>query len=243
MYGYRRSLLPITRLYSPEHIIDSLTDIHRADEGTRGLLLKNGRLAVKPVWVGPHLKPTRANVLNPAELRAVVGDRTIYPRSIVFEKSRLEKLLPQLEERLAAFQNPDDYYDVPIDSMMDILNLIPSGPHPSATWSDERVRQILLAMKTKPIEIQSGRINVRRGRRNSTDGFDADRKKAEEGRSAHGYAEGTQVNEAKALYPKQPILLLRKQKGERVKFWGGHPLYVPTLIIPEIGFVFVFVSD
>jgi hypothetical protein len=243
MYGYRRALLPITRLYSPEHIIESLTDIHQADEGTRGLLLKNGRLAVKPVWVGPHLKATRANVLNPAELRAVVGDRTIYPRSIVYEKARLEKLLPQLEEGLAAFQDPDAYYEVPIDSIMAILSLIPSGPHASATWSDERVHQILMAMMTKPIEIQKGRINVRRGRRNSTDGFDADRKKAEEGRSAHGYAEGTQVNEAKLNYPKQPILLLRKQRGEKSKGWGGHPLYAPTLILPDMGFVFVFISD
>jgi hypothetical protein len=40
------------------------------------------------------------------------------------------------------------------------LNLIPSAPHPSATWSDERVRQILLAMKTKPIEIQTGTENA-----------------------------------------------------------------------------------
>jgi Z1 domain len=242
MFGYREALLPITRLYSPEHIIESLTDIHHADEGTRQLLLKNGKLAVKPVWVGPDLKPTRANVLNPAELRAVVGDRTIFPRKIVHDKANLERLMPPLEKRLSEFREPDEYYDIPIDSMLEILRLIPSDPHPSATWSDERVGQILMAMKSRPIEIHDGKINVRRGRGKSEDGFDADRRKAEEGLRSHGYAEGTQISDAKSKFPKQPILLLRKQKGDRSKGWLGHPLYAPTLIVPEIGFVFVFVN-
>ena len=38
MFGYRKHLLNITRLYSPSHIVGSLKDIYLSDEGTRRLL-------------------------------------------------------------------------------------------------------------------------------------------------------------------------------------------------------------
>ncbi|MFC4312995.1 Z1 domain-containing protein [Steroidobacter flavus] len=237
MFGYRKALLPITRLYSPEHIVSALKDIHSSDEGTRQLLEREGTLDVKPVWVGPKLRPTRANVLNPADLRAVVSGVTIWPPNLIHAPAKVKPLLRKLEARLAPFIDPDVYYEIPIDEMARILELMPSERVPHRTWGDERIQQLLEAMKALPVAITSGIINVRRGRRGE-EGYDV----SQVAQERSGFAHGTAMTKLKARYPGRPILLLRKQAGRTEKHWKGQAFYAPTLIVPQTRYAFVFVD-
>jgi hypothetical protein len=238
MFGYRKPLLSITRLYSPEHIVGALKDVYSSDEGTRRLLEKDGKLEVKPVWVGPMLRPTRANVLNPADLRAVVGGVTIWPTQLIHSPAKIKPLLAELERVLARYDDRDRYYEVPIDELANILSFMPSERAPARTWDDERIQELLRAINTPPVDIHSGIVNVRRGRRED-EGF----KVAREKQHTSGFAEGTQINEAKARYPNKPILLLRKQAGRTDEGWRGQPFYAPTLIVPQTRYAFMFVDS
>lgn len=238
MFGYRKALLPITRLYSPEHIVCALRDIHISDEGTRQLLEREGRLNVKPVWVGPKLLPTRANVLNPADLRAVVGGVTIWPSKLVHAPAKVKPLLRKLEARLMPYDDPSKYYEIPIDEMARILKLMPSERAPNRTWEDERIQQVLEAMKTLPVPITTGLINVRRGLRGGEEGYDTSRFTQEKS----GFAFGTEMKRLKTEHSNRPILLLRKQAGRITEGWKGHPFYAPTLFIPQTRYAFMFVD-
>lgn len=237
MFGYRKALLPLTRLFSPSNIVDALRDIHVSDEGTRELLGSDGKLKVKPVWVGPQLRPTRANVLNPADLSTVISGKTIWPTEIIHSPSKLKPLLHELEPRLRPFQDADRYYDVPIEELASILKLIPSQTVAGRSWDDERVQQLLKAMASTQVGIKCATLNVRRGRR-SDEGYRVDYRTQQRS----GFAEGTQINEAKAIYGDRPVLLLRKQAGREAEHWKNHAFYAPTLIIPRTKFAYVFVA-
>ncbi|MEL7538877.1 MAG: Z1 domain-containing protein [Pseudomonadota bacterium] len=238
MFGYRKHLLPITRVFSAEHILGALKDIYESDEGTRNVIEADGALAAKPVWVGPRLRPTRANVLNPADIDAVVGGRAIWPPELIVSPSKIAAKFAKLESRLAAFTDRDDYYEISIDEMREILKLMPSNRVVTRTWDDERIQQMLEIVEGNPFNLKSGFVNVRRGRGANTSGFDVDY----ETQQISGFAEGTQINEAKRRFGGSPVLLLRKQKGDKEKHWKGHPFYAPTLILPGSRFVFLFQS-
>lgn len=236
MFGYRKSLLSITRVFSAEHILGALRDIYQSDEGTRNAIEADGALSVKPVWVGPKLRPTRANVLNPADIEAVVGGRTIWPPELLTSPRKIRDNFVRLEERLANFDDPARYYEVGIEEMRELLALMPSNKVVARSWDDERVQQILTAIQHPPIAVFSGYVNVRRGRGGDTGGFNV----AYETQQLSGFAEGTQINEAKTRFRGHPVLLLRKQAGRKERGWKGHPFYAPTLIVPQSPFAFLF---
>lgn len=235
MFGYRRSLLPITRLFSPPNVLSALRDIHDSDTGTREAIVKQGIMSLKPVWVGQALKPTRAGVYNPAEVRAFPPGKALFPRDIVHDE-RVLKTYAKLEALLRDFPNEDRYYEIPIDTLIKILELIPSDPVTDADWEDCRVRQVLQNMKVKPIDKTRGILNVRLGP-NGT-GFSISKRDNQES----GFAAGQEIGKMRDDYPDQPVLLLRKQGGQKEGGWKGLPFYAPTLILPKGRFAFLYVA-
>ena len=239
MFGYRKQLLPITRVFSAQNILGALQDIYQSDEGTRNVIEADGALTVKPVWVGPRLRPTRANVLNPADIEAVVGGRAIWPSELIVSPTKIREPLQLLEDLLSPFADPKNYYEVDINFLQEILHLMPSQSVPARPWADDRVQQILEAVQRPPISVKKGYINVRRGRGKSNEGFSVDYEKQQ----ISGFAEGTQIREARRLFQGFPILLLRKQRGAKEQNWKGHPFYAPTFIIPQSKFAFLFQAN
>jgi hypothetical protein len=236
MFGYRRHLLPITRLFSPPNVLSALRDIHESDTGTRDVILKEGVMALKPVWVGKALKPTRAGVYNPAEIRAYAPGKALYPKDIVNDK-RIKPLFERLNPMLAKFTGDDEYHSVSIELLIEILKLTPSDRVPDAVWDDERIRQVLRNMEAKPIEKSTGRLNVRRGK--NAGGFEITKREDQES----GFAAGQQIIEARNRHSEEPILLLRLQAGSKEKGWSGFPFYAPTLILPKGKFAFLYVAS
>jgi hypothetical protein len=234
MFGYRRSLLPITRLFSPPNVLAALKDIHDSDSGTREAILEEGVMSLKPVWVGQTLKPTRAGVYNPAEIRAFAPGKTLFPRDIVYD-DRVLKPYKKLEALLRDFPKEDEYYEVPIDTLIEILKLTPSDPVRDADWEDGRVQQVLKNMKVAPIEMETGILSVRRGR--NGEGFAITKRENQ----ASGFAAGQEIISVRDSYPNQPIVLLRKQAGAKPS-WAGNPFYAPTLILPKGKFAFLYVA-
>src|SRR4028119_918862 len=169
MFGYRQELLDVTRLFLPEHILDDFRAIHESDEGMRQVIDEDtGKIKLTPVWVGRKLRPTRANVLNPAAIGAFTPGSSIYPRDPLWKASEVKKHTEALDKLLSKFQGEDEYHPVDIDSLIEIISEMPSRSCSGYVWEDERVKQALQAMKAEGIH--KGILNVRRGKK--SDGLD-----------------------------------------------------------------------
>ncbi len=235
MFGYRHGLLSVTRLFSAQHLLSAFRAIHDADEGTRHVVDdRTGTLQVKPVWVGPALRPTRANVLNPADVGAIVGGRQIWPPHLRTRKLEIEHKIHELDRMLSPYADQDEYYEVPIEDLVEVLRRIPSDPDPSYSWENERVLQVLSAVRSPPVGIKVGRLNVRRGPEGS--GFRATR----EGSQTSGFIGGQQQQEVRQRFPREPTLILRRQQGQKEDGWDNYPFWAPTLILPQVPFAFMF---
>jgi hypothetical protein len=103
-------------------------------------------------------------------------------------------------------------------------------------WRDDRI-QSLLNIYQRFFGIDSGCIHVSRGQVASTSGYDI------ASPPTSGFISGQQWNEVQGRFPDRPVPVLRKQKGEKEKGWGGHPFFAPTLIVPTTGHAFLFVRD
>jgi hypothetical protein len=239
MFGYRRHLLPITRLYSPDHVLEALKDIHDSDEGTRRVIETPTGADFKPVWVGKNLKPTRAGVFNPADIRALAPGKALFPRAIRYRAAEIKSAHAALERLLKPYADPDQYYSVGVDFLIEVLSHVSSDSDPSHDWDDKRVRLVLESLQQDPIAIEKGILNVARGpRKGNGEGFRVKRKPNQ----PSGFAEGSQQAAASDTYQAYPLLLLRRQEGAGSDGWDDQPFWAPTLVLPRTKFAFLFVT-
>ncbi len=241
MYGYRPELLDVTRLFVPQHIYEDFCAIHEADEGMRQAIGDDpSKIKIKPVWVGRKLKPTRSNVLNPAEIEAFTPGSAIFPRDPLWKASEVKKHTDSLNELLAAYNDDEEYRQVDIDFLIQVLEHMPSEPCAGASWEDKQVKEALRAMKAE--NIHEGMLNVRRGK--NGEGLDLANRLRPWGRSPLGkssnFAYSKWITKPKREYPDVPMLVVMYEKGEKAKDWDEQPLYLPTLIFPKNKFVFMF---
>ncbi|WNZ62426.1 Z1 domain-containing protein [Myxococcus sp. MxC21-1] len=235
MFGYRSQLRDVTRLFTAPHILDAFRQIYEADEATRTAIGDDPtNLRIKPVWVGTSLRPTRSNVLNPAEIGAISPGRAIFPADPKWKKSEVKKHTDQLDKLLDGFTGDEEYHEVDIDFLVEVLREMPSNPYPGYTWEDRRVQQVLEAMKREAIGIEKGRLNVRRGK----DGKGLELTRKEE-LPWKGFASSQWVNTSKTDYSEQPTLIVMKQRGEG-NGWDGQSVYLPTLVLPGGQYAFMF---
>jgi len=236
MFGYRKELLDVTRLFLPEHILEDFRAIHESDEGMRQVIDEDtGKIKLTPVWVGRKLRPTRANVLNPAAIGAFTPGSSIYPPDPLWKASEVKKHTDALDKLLSTFKGDDEYHEVDIDDLIKIISEMPSRSCSGYVWEDERVKQALQAMKAEGIH--KGILNVRRGKRGS-DGLELKNQPTRPWR--RGFAQSQWLSKPRKKYTDVPVLVVMYEKGEKQDSWDNQPLYLPTLILPKNKFVFMF---
>jgi hypothetical protein len=241
MFGYRQELKDVTRLFLPKHILEDFRAIHEADEGMRQAIGDDlSNIQLKPVWVGRKLKPTRSNVLNPAEIDAFTPGSAIFPRDPLWKASEVSKHTEALNKLLTEYKGDDEYYEVDIDFLIQILEHMPSGRCPGYSWEDKRVKEALRAMKAEGIE--KGMLNVRRGKEGK--GLElSNRLRPWQG---SGFAQSEWISKPRRKYSKVPTLVVMYEKGDKKGKaegkggWDEQALYLPTLIVPNKKFVFMF---
>ncbi|MEH1949019.1 MAG: Z1 domain-containing protein [Nostoc sp.] len=239
MFGYRQELLDVTRLFLPQHILEDFRAIHEADEGMRQAIGDDpNNIQITPVWVGPTLKATRSNVLNLAAINAFIPGSHIFPRDPLWKASEIRKDVEELDKLLASYESigeKGEYHEVEIDFLIKIISCIRSRYWPGYPWQEDRVKDLLIQMKTQ--DISTGRFNVVRGK--TGQGLELTRQEPS-GWGGFGFINARVLNKPKTEYPNVPTLLLMYEKGENKKGWDNQPLYLPTLILPKNKFVFMF---
>ncbi|MBE9004537.1 Z1 domain-containing protein [Fortiea sp. LEGE XX443] len=237
MYGYRPQLKDVTRLFLPEHILKSFRSIHEADEAMRQAIGDDiHNIQLQPVWIGGNLKPTRSNVLDPSVIDVLVPGSLVFPQNPAYKKEEIEQNFGEIEKLLINYQDNDLYDEVDIDFIIKILGYTKSYYVPSEKWEDKRIIKGLTDMKSKGMT--KGRLNVRRGERNHNQGLDMARK--EPFQWMFGFGSGRWSIKAQQEYTDIPTLIICYQKGDKNKGWGGHPIYLPMLVLPKQKFVLMF---
>ncbi len=236
MFGYRKDLQDVTRLFIPKHIFEAFQQIHEADDATREAIGDVSRdMKIIPVWVGDGLKPTRSGVLNPADINVFSPGRQIYPYKPVFKRSDgISAETEKLEFLLRNYNDEEKYYEVPIGFLIELLSHTRSKHTKGGeTWEDGRVLKALRSMAGESVNVKKGRLNVRT---NKGQGLEYVNKKPDNSR---GYADSRWVEKAR-MYPEQPTLVLMRQKGRKEENWDNCPLYIPTLVMPKSKFIVMY---
>jgi Z1 domain len=237
MFGYRQKLKDVTRLFLPKHILEDFRSIHEADEGMRQSIGEDpSSMNIKAVWVGKTLQPTRSNVLNPAAIDAFIPGSAIFPRDPLWKLSDIKQHTEDLKNLLSEYNDDNECYSVNIDMLMEIIQHMPSKYCTEYKWNDSRILEVMKAMKE--VGIEKGILNIRRGKNGS--GLEL-KNRIERPWRGSGFANSKWISDPKGKYPNLPILIVMYQKGEKVNGWDC-PLYLPTLILPESRFVFMFNS-
>lgn len=237
MYGYRPKLKDVTRLFLPENILDTFRTIHEADEAMRQAIGDDiNNIKLQPVWIGGNLKPTRSNVLDPSVIGVLAPGSLIFPQNPAYKKEEIKDNFQKIEHLLINHQDDEEYAPVDIDFIIEIISHTKSYYVPSEKWEVKRILKGLTDMKSKGME--TGRLNVRRGKKNNKEGLDMPRKAPFQW--MFGFGSGEWSKKAKEKYPDVPTLIICYQKGEKNNGWDEHPIYLPMLVLPKQKFVLMF---
>ncbi|MFN7415045.1 MAG: Z1 domain-containing protein [Dolichospermum sp.] len=240
MYGYRPHLKDVTRLFLAEHIFESFRSIHESDEAMRQAIGDDiHNIKIQPVWIGGTIKPTRSNVLDPSTINVLKPGKLIFAQSPAYKQEDIKDNFPKIETLLINYQDDEEYYEVDIDFMINIISHTKSYYIPSEEWEDKRIIKALTDIKSKGLT--HGRLNVRRSRKNKKQGLGLHRK--EPFQWMYGFGNGDWSNYAKKRYPDVPTLIICYQKCEKINGWDDHPIYLPMLVLPKQKFVFMFNYD
>src|SRR5262249_44363686 len=74
MYGYRRELMPFTRVYLPAHLGALFRQIHESEEELRVLLTDMEAVARIPILTPARARPTRPGAIETGALRVYGSD-------------------------------------------------------------------------------------------------------------------------------------------------------------------------
>ena len=253
MYGYRPNLKDVTRLFLPGEILEDFKSIHETDENMRQAIGDDPKnIKSKLIWVGEKLKPTRSQVLNLAYIDCFEPGKAVLPSYPLWKSNDVRNNTAILDKILSPYNNDNEYYEVTIDFLIEVLRYIPSKPCPGKKWEDKRIEEALKNLKSaaqktlKENDIAKGILNVRRGKKG--DGLDLSNQQQKDNQQKNkpwvgAFAQSAWISEPKKKYPKLPILVIMYQKGDKKNYWDDQPFYLPTLIFPQNEFVLMFNSS
>lgn len=214
MFGYRRSLMPFTRVFLPESLAFRFHGIHDAERRLRKLLSTADARSPVPVQTVLGLRATRPNVLDSGSLSGYEPGQQVYPLAPALDSvalARNSKVEAALKKAFGGSLQQGQFIDIPIDALVRLMALVPYSEEDAGNWDPETLGKILLANGSQYED--RGSLFYRQ----------MDRRKA---RMTTGAASGEEVDLAHER--RRPVLFLFRDSGKRV----GTEFWYPTVILP-----------
>lgn len=216
MFGYRSAIMPYTRVFLPEDLAFRFNGIHVAEQRLReqlGTTSAQSKILVETV---PGLRATRANVLD-TDVSAYGPGEQIYPVAPALGRwnnpAKNAKVETALKKAMGGFLASHKFVDVPIEKLVELMQLIPYPENDDAgRWDPRTLGEILL------------RIKGRFGGRGAIFYRQMDRQTA---RLTSAAASGAETKLAKQQGV--PVLFLFHDSGKYL----GQAFWYPTLVLPE----------
>ncbi|MFN0251525.1 MAG: Z1 domain-containing protein [Kofleriaceae bacterium] len=220
MFGYRADIMPYTRVFLPAALAARFARITEAEESLRALLADQAQIGSVPVQVVGSLRPTRTNVLDPNALGGIRAGQQVYPSMPAFTVEQIGTSGARIDALLEmALGEPwsarlDQYVDVPLDAMIELVRTVRSGDPDATDWEPEILTSVLRSIAGR--YGNRGRIVTKEFRRTKYP-------------LVSGALSGPEQQRARVAGA--PVLFLFRETGDHDP-WANVPFWYPTLVFP-----------
>jgi hypothetical protein len=220
MFGYRRALMPYTRVFLPDSLGARFHFIHVAEQNLRRQLAANsgkGKIAVETM---SSLRATRLNVLDTRNLAAYEAGEQIYPGAASFARKDLERagqIEALVKAKTGGALKEGDFVKVPIADLLALIPEIPFNHELANMWDPEMLVKVL--ERTASRYSNSGFLFFRTMKRTKPV-------------LATGALSGDELNAARNRGA--PVLCLFRDDGRGLKKneSNGHTYWYPSVVLP-----------
>jgi hypothetical protein len=149
MFGYRRQLMPYTRVALPERLALRFHRIHAAESSLRSLLSDGARWARIPVEMGEGLRVTRQGVLDTSCILAYAPGQHLYPLAPLVTRDAAREHEKAKAETLrlgGAFQDEKIWrepVEVSLEDLIRLLGLLPYDDRDEDSWDPKAIQSVL----------------------------------------------------------------------------------------------------
>jgi hypothetical protein len=139
MYGYRRPLLPFTRVYLPLRVAARFKEIHEAEEELRALIRRQAAGEEVLVRVATGTRATRPNATEPSVLRVVgAGLDQLFPLFVEEDQAaamRLRGMLIAAGVPIALGERAGRATAISLEMMFELIEAVPIVDGDPGRWS------------------------------------------------------------------------------------------------------------
>lgn len=149
MFGYRRALMPYTRVFLPQRLALRFHRIHAAEENLRALLADPDRRARIPVQVSEGLRATRPGVLDTRSILAYTPGQHLYPAAPLTTNDAFEEhesAQAAVRELGGTFRDERAEHqpvEISFDDMERLVALLPYDANDEDSWDPKAIRGLL----------------------------------------------------------------------------------------------------
>jgi hypothetical protein len=152
MYGYRRQLMPFTRVFLPLSLARRFQHIHESEQALRDLLDEEGTGRALPVQAAGNLRPTRTNILDVGTIAAYRPGQQVYPVEPVHSPATLGNSVAEIDREIVRLsggrERPNEFVAISIDDMKRLIGLIKVQPD-GGEWDSEAIPQVLTTLSDR----------------------------------------------------------------------------------------------
>lgn len=219
MFGYRRDLMPYTRVFLPRSLAVRFWRIHEAEEELRNLLLNVDAVDQVPVRVVGRLRATSYGVLDTGSVVTVGSGKHLYPTfpDTKLPKSRVARIEELLGEVWPGWNSTKEYAStlVPLQTIESLL-----GALSPAEWDVSSLSMIL-----RSVAGEGGKAHV------AYQPMDPGKNRTEDHKDlATGALSGPALDTARSQ--ELPTLFLFRQLRPRA-CWDNDTFFYPTIVFPR----------
>ena len=206
MFGYDRNR-DLMRIFIPPSLLKMFIELNNSNAALIGQIINHNPDDISLLYP-PGIRPTRINVIDRSALDVIVGGVNYFPN---LPKRRFVK---HLDELLSAYKG-EGVSEITLNNVINLLEKFESER--KEDWSNTAFINCIKALKSSRAKNKAVLI-VRRDR------------SIAKGTGTLLSPDDRALGEAIKNYP---VLTLYRVKGEQKKGWGGEPLWIPNIKLPQ----------
>jgi hypothetical protein len=152
MYGYRRHLMPFTRVFLPPSLARRFQHIHESEQALRDLLDEEGTGRALPVQAAGNLRPTRTNILDVGTIAAYRPGQQVYPVEPVHDPVALGNSVAEIDRELVRLfggaPRHNEFLPISINDAKNLIGLIRVQPD-GGEWDPEAIPQVFTTLSER----------------------------------------------------------------------------------------------